>query len=292
MINVIFDMETSDPDDALTLCLLAGHPEVNLLGVTVTPGSKQQMGVVQELLKRLGKEHVPYAGRDINYPKECVSEFYYKWLGKIDPSGSPMPAWELIENIINWAPDTKIITGAALTNIKNLLINSSKVQIEEMIIQGGFAGDSVVSPEHRLAKFAGKETCPTFNLNGDIEAAKLIIADSRVALKYFVSKNVCHGVVYDMPMHERMKLKQNNNIGTQMIVQGMEVYLRKNKDGKKFHDPLAACALIDRTVCEFKEVELYREKGEWGSRLKSGTNTFISVSVDRDKFEKVLAGEK
>ncbi len=292
MIPIIFDMETSDPDDALTLCLLAGHPEVNLVGVTVTPGSRQQMGVVAELLKRLDKGHVPYAARDIDYPKECVSEFHYKWLGKIEPGGSPMRACDLIENILSWQPDTKIITGAALTNIKNLLNENPHVKIQEMLIQGGFAGDSVVAPEHRLAKFAGKETCPTFNLNGDIEAAKLVLSDPRVALRHFVSKNICHGVVYDMPMHERMKTKRNNNIGIQMIVEGMEVYLRKNKDGKKFHDPLAACALIDKSVCEFKEVELYREKGEWGSRLKSGTNTFISVSVDRNRFETVLAGEK
>ena len=36
MIDISFDMETSDPDDVFTLCLLAHHPRVNLVSVTVT----------------------------------------------------------------------------------------------------------------------------------------------------------------------------------------------------------------------------------------------------------------
>jgi pyrimidine-specific ribonucleoside hydrolase len=46
-INIAFDMETSDPDDVFTLCLLAHHPCVNLVSVTVTPGSKHQIGLVK-----------------------------------------------------------------------------------------------------------------------------------------------------------------------------------------------------------------------------------------------------
>lgn len=45
-INVVWDMETSDPDDFFTLLLLLGHPLVNLKGVTITPGTPEQVGVV------------------------------------------------------------------------------------------------------------------------------------------------------------------------------------------------------------------------------------------------------
>lgn len=41
-IDVIWDMETADPDDFITLLLLLGHPLVNLKAVTVTPGTKDQ----------------------------------------------------------------------------------------------------------------------------------------------------------------------------------------------------------------------------------------------------------
>ncbi len=35
-------METSDPDDFMTLLWLADHPGVELLGMVVTPGSRDQ----------------------------------------------------------------------------------------------------------------------------------------------------------------------------------------------------------------------------------------------------------
>jgi inosine-uridine nucleoside N-ribohydrolase len=47
VLDVVLDMETGDPDDFLTLLLLAGHPAVNLRAVTITPGSPAQVGVVR-----------------------------------------------------------------------------------------------------------------------------------------------------------------------------------------------------------------------------------------------------
>ena len=44
----VFDMETSDPDDFITLVFLLGHPEVDLRAVTITPGTREQVGVVRQ----------------------------------------------------------------------------------------------------------------------------------------------------------------------------------------------------------------------------------------------------
>jgi pyrimidine-specific ribonucleoside hydrolase len=68
----------------------------------------------------------------------------------------------------------------------------------------------------------------------------------------------------------------------------MGEYISRKPDGKKLHDPLAAMALLHPEIFEFKEVELYRERGKWGSRLKEGTNTFISVKADYKKFREVF----
>ena len=54
MIDVIWDMETGDPDDYLTLLLLLGHPRVRLKAVCVTPGSPEQVGLVKQTLARFG----------------------------------------------------------------------------------------------------------------------------------------------------------------------------------------------------------------------------------------------
>lgn len=160
------------------------------------------------------------------------------------------------------------------------------------MIQGGFAGDAVVPPERRLEKFAGRNTCPTFNLNGDVRAAWTVLGYKDVGMRLMVSKNVCHGVAYDKALHERIRPVKDRNAGLAMIFEGMDLCLRKRPEGKLFHDPMAACVAIDERVCEFCEVEVYREKGEWGTRPKEGTGTMVSVSVNRQKFEAVLTLEE
>lgn len=137
-----------------------------------------------------------------------------------------------------------------LKNLGRLYEHFPATLIGTWVAQGGFAGDSVVPPEHRLAKFAGRETCPTFNFNGAPQVALSMLGSEKIAERWLVSKNVCHG--------------------------------------KMFHDPLAAAVAIDRTVCTFREVEVYRERGEWGSRLATDTHTRIAVAVDRARFLDVL----
>jgi pyrimidine-specific ribonucleoside hydrolase len=290
--NIAFDMETSDPDDVLTLCILATHPAVILRAATVTPGSRAQVGLVRHVLDRLGKKDTPVGSRRPDHPKECVSEFHYVWLGRPSPMSPDGLGSCVLQDILHSHPDTVIVTGASLGNISALL--ATGVTLQSIFIQGGFAGDSVVPEEFRLEKFRGKETCATFNLNGDIPAAKDVLSNERVLERHLISKNVCHGVVYDSAMHERMMAVENPNPGFAMMREGMVKYLAKHPAGKAFHDPLAACTAIDPGICQFARVELY--KGEWGSRLvgpglPADSNTHISISYDRDRFERTLSGQ-
>lgn len=68
----------------------------------------------------------------------------------------------------------------------------------------------------------------------------------------------------------------------------MQRYLADHAGGKIFHDPLAACCAIDPSIATWAEVEVYRERGEWGSRLSPGSGTSIIVDLDRDRFIDVL----
>lgn len=285
MIDVIFDMETSDPDDALTLCLLLDHPKVNLRAVTITPGSQEQIAVVKKIISLFDKE-IPVGAGNQDYPKQCVSEFHYKWLGKLGRAEAA-PADKLIFDTVAKYPNLTVITGGPLKNVRSSIENYA-LNLSEIVVQGGFAGDPVVAEEDRLEKFKGRTTCPTFNLNGDIVGAKLVIAYAGINKKYFVSKNVCHGVVYDIDFHERLRANKDKKQSNTIIWDCMDKYLRNTNHGKMLHDPLAAACLIDRTVCKFEEVEIFRERGEWGSVLKSGTNTYISVKVDKEKFYTTL----
>eukprot|EP00697_Spironema_sp_BW2_P001916 gnl/Spiro4/12571_TR6650_c0_g1_i1.p1 gnl/Spiro4/12571_TR6650_c0_g1~~gnl/Spiro4/12571_TR6650_c0_g1_i1.p1 ORF type:complete len:301 (+),score=-42.59 gnl/Spiro4/12571_TR6650_c0_g1_i1:2154-3056(+) len=299
MINIIYNMETADPDDALTLCMLSHHPKVNLVGVTVTPGSTSQVNIIHDILYLLDKRDVPIGVRSPGHPKNCVSEFHYKWLSKrlsIREYYEPFSLGEdIIAQVVKQYKNVKIVSGAGLSCVARYLTKHNG-ELDEVVIQGGFAGDNVVPEEYRLEKFKGKITCPTFNLNADVGPAKLIASTQQIKTKVFVSKNVCHGVIYDNEMHERIKPFRHDNRGLELMVDGMEFYLNQKKHGKAFHDPLAACVAINRKVCKYAEVEVYREKGEWGSRNTerndSSSDTFISIAVDRPAFEAVLVGKE
>jgi inosine-uridine nucleoside N-ribohydrolase len=304
VLDLIFDMETQDPDDVLTLCLLATHPGVRLRAVTIQPGSRVQVGIVRHLLEtRLSISGTPIGSRAPDFAKDAVSGFHRKWLGDIDARASDPDgeAHDVLARAFTEHPRAAILTGAPVHNLRLLLQNHPDVRIARWIAQGGFAGDSVVPPEHRLEKFAGKETCPTFNFNGDPKGALLALSSANIASRDLVSKNVCHGpnFTYDRAFHERLAgLGKKKHPGLALVHEAMELYLiKENKDGKMLHDPLAACIAIDRSIATFREVEVYRaSNGEWGSRLldpeeaqKSTTSTFITIAADRERFFDVFS---
>lgn len=292
----IYDMETEDPDDALTLCLLAGHPKVDLIGVTITPGTPHQVGVVKHLLKEMGKEDIPVGAFEFNHKKNkgtpeekyvtCVSDWHYRTFGDIPPSRGGIPfGWHVLEKY--YTSDVTLVTGAALKNLGRLLEYIER-PFGRLFVQGGFAGDGVVPADKQLSKFKGMRLCPTYNLNCDPKSALAVIASKLFREKRFISKNVCHGVVYDQKMHEYVKSVSDPHPGLRMVIKGMESYLARRPEGKKFHDPLAAMCALNPEIGTWAEVDLYRENGMWGSKLSSGSGSQIIVDYNRDLFLKTM----
>jgi hypothetical protein len=284
MIDVALDMETADPDDAMTLCFLLSHPDVTLVSVTLTPGSAEQVGLVRHILDVCQVPRFPIGTRREGHKKEgsCVSSFHHKWLGHFPDLNPDGPADEILARSI--LSGCTLLTGAALTNPYQALMGDSELVLSHWVAQGGFAGDSVVPKEYRLEKFDGMETCPTFNFNGNPKAAEWMLGTNRIAKRHCISKNVCHGIAYDLEMHEQIRPHKDKNAALNLLFRGMDVYLRDKPKGKLFHDPLAAAAMINPDICEWREVELYRKQGKWGSRLMTGTGTFISIIADRQKL--------
>lgn len=297
--DLVFDMETGDPDDFLTLALLAGRPSVNLKAVTVTPGTPHQVGLVRWGLKKLGKPEIPVGAFNLDHKKgleapTCVSQWHWDTFGNIDPSTDALPGWEVLDKALG--PSTILVTGAPLKNLGRLIermgvrLYDRTPDLGTLVIQGGFAGDNIVPAEHRLPKFAGRQTCPTYNLNGDPRAAEAVFQHAHwwSGGIWMVSKNVCHGVVYEADLHERLKAHPEPSEGLSLVIQAMTGYLQRHPSGKAFHDPLAAMCALDRGIGTWVEVEPYRERGEWGSRPKEGTGIRIITSYDRERFIKAL----
>ena len=127
--------------------------------------------------------------------------------------------------------NTTLVTGAANKNL-GAALKFPQFKLGRWVAQGGFAGEGVVPSELQLDKFKGKVTCPTFNFNGDPESVLKAVQDDRIKERYFVSKNVCHGVQYDLEFHELVKNEIDNvsnpRISLQWIYKGMNSWLQKN----------------------------------------------------------------
>lgn len=355
-LDVVWDMETQDPDDFITLLLLLGHPRVRLKAVPVTPGSPYQIGLVRRALQWFDAK-IPVGAYNIDHPKPCVSSWHYQAYGEVPPSREAAPGAEILRRFCN--EETTLITGGPLKNL-GAAIKQEGFRVGRLVAQGGFAGEGVVPEERQLPKFKGLATCATFNLNGDPKAALAALSYPGIGVRRFVSKNVCHGVVYDLDMHRRIAKIKDGSRSLELIWQGMDAYLQQaqekrrvihadeqigapevlligkdgeklgvkaisealalarekgltlvevspeetppvcrllpqsqlpsipESEGKKLHDPLAACCAIDEAIGLWAEVELYREKGKWGSRLSPGSGTWIITGYDPERFFQVL----
>jgi pyrimidine-specific ribonucleoside hydrolase len=290
MMKVIWDMETSDPDDFLTLLLLLGHPGIQLLAVTVTPGTPEQIGVVRYALNQFGRD-IPVGAFHIQHGKKCVSDWHYHAYGPIPPSLEAEEGPELLLRLCD--DQTTLITGGPLQNLGHCLQlvqerNLRDFRLGRLVAQGGFAGAGVVPEERQLDKFKGRTTCPTFNLNGAPQAALTVLASFSVIKRVFVSKNVCHRVSYDRRLHAAFQETKDTCLSHALIWQGMDQYLQSHPGGKLLHDPLAACCAIDEQIGTWAEVELYRERGEWGARVSPDSHTWIITDYDHERFLKIL----
>jgi len=295
----VFDMETGDPDDVLTLLLLGSHPDIELRAVTVTPGSQEQMALVRWLLQQMGLTHVRLGAQDwpMNASKPVsLNTQFYKSFGRAIHGEPKCERADLV--LLECCDDNvTLVTGAALHNLGKALTHDG-FRLGRWVAQGGFAGEGVVPREAQMDKFKGLETCPTWNFCGNIPAAQAALASPAIARKICVSKNVCHSVNYDevfhMALHEavleetKVSPTGSRAVAFQIMYSAMDDYVRHKPGGKKLHDPLALAVAIDETVCELAEVNLYCHKGRWGSRLSPGSNIFISVSYDADKFVTAL----
>lgn len=111
-------METSDPDDVLALALLSDHPRIDLVALTVNPGTDAQIGVVAEVLRRVGMAPIPLGARTPGAAREAVSPFHFAWLGRVPPVRADAAAVEVMAETFRRAPGAVLLTGAPLHNLR------------------------------------------------------------------------------------------------------------------------------------------------------------------------------
>lgn len=287
-LKIIWDMETGDPDDVLTLILLLGHPLVDLRAINVTPGTPDQIGFVRHIVcERFGLK-LPIGAHNLDHGKPCLSAWHPKTFGKTPHSREALDGASLLLELCD--EETTLITGASLKNLGAALdaAQPAPLKLGRLVAQGGFAGDNIVPKADRLPKFDGKLYCPTYNLDGAIDAAKAALASDEITSRWLVSKNVCHGVYYDRALHERVAQVRTNSQSLALIYEVMDGYLRRKPEGKKFHDPLAACCALNPHIGRWAQVRMERTREGWGALPDADSNTWIITGYEHEEFVQTL----
>ena len=292
--DVFFAMETGDPDDVIALLWLIAHPQITLRGIAVSKGSANQVGYLRMLLRKINDSiplpDIPVGPVSPETKKDHLSHGIVKMFGFTDftPSEYGERGVNLLSTFLEVYPQCTVLTGGPLTVIQECLERNPELKIYNLVTQGGFAGARCVAKEHQLEKFRDVVAIGTWNFNTDIKAAKYVLQSDRILHKRFVSKDVCHGVVWTNEIHTAVSQalqKPGVHPAWQIMYDGMDQYRsRPHRLPKKLHDPLAALCIVNPKVCEFMEVEIESTRGGWGSYPKKGTNNWISVQLHMDLF--------
>lgn len=276
--NVLFDMETGDPDDLITLLLLVTNPDVNLRGVTCWQGSPIQIGLIKHVLE-LANLDIPIGGLNEPEPTE-LSTYYTDVVGKWNKLDAKQTPNEVFEEILKKYPDTKILTGAPLTNLGNFLRTKTTV-IESVTTQGGYLGNLASKP---LEKFRGKKEIRTYNLTNDTEAFTTVNNSKNIKKLTYVTKDLCHGFMYTPEIHKSIHF--GDSPIQKLLYACLNRYAEAGKS-KAMHDPLAMLYMLYPEIGQVQAIEMSfrvdEKKHKVFSSVAGSGSRFGLIDYDHNK---------
>lgn len=277
--NVLFDMETGDPDDLITLLLLLNNPTVALRGITCYQGSAIQIGLINHVLRLANKEGViPVGGWNPSEPSE-LSNYYPSVVGKWASTPATLTPVEVFKQVFESYPDTQVLTGAPLTNVKLVLEALPNLTIASMTTQGGYLGE-LVSSAQQLSKFKNKTSIRTYNLSQDPEAFDAVNSSSQIQSLTFITKDLCHGFMYTPEIHKSNHFSADP-VG-QLLKKCLAHYALSGKS-KAMHDPLAMLYMLNPSIGQTANIHMgYRlddkNHAVFSSQKMEATNKVSNVN--------------
>ncbi len=283
-----------DPDDFFALCYFFSVG-VNVRAILISPGDESQVAIVRFLLSELGREDVVVGVPELGRRKEYLTSIHKYFIIRYNYprfSDDCCVGEEILHTVFDIYPQSELFICGAIRNIGNYLIRNENIKIPKAVMQGGFIGyDTHGIDVPKLDKFIGKESVPTFNLNGYVRGSQAFLNHYNIGERWFVSKNVCHTAIYDSKIHEKVTAIPAKNRAMELFQEGMTEYLRKHPKGKKFHDPTAAVCHLHPEIGTWVKARLYRYQGGWGSRI-DGNGDNIIVDIDHKKLWDYIAKGK
>lgn len=281
-----------DPDDFFALCYFI-DAGVDIKLITISPGDPDQVAVAKFLLKECGLD-IPVAVSKLRDKRsvgsihvDLLKKYHYSKEVQADGIGS-----DFIKEILK-DPDVEYFGCGPLDSIYVVLQES--IFPKKSTIQGGYVSYEFLEkkgiiPKVKLEKFVGKDFVPTFNLCGNKDAGKKFLDEPFE--KRCVSKNLCHAIVYDSVMHEKVLSVQPKSRAGELLREGMGLYLEKHPQGKKFHDPTAAVCHLYPEIASWVDGRLIYDSGKWGTVDLLPYNCQLIGDIDVDKlFEHIAYGK-
>jgi len=267
-----------DPDDFFALCYLQSKG-IKFKAWFITPGYSTQIAIAKFLRDKFEQDFPIFSSKPgkSSDRKDYSHGFHQKVLTR---HNAPFELEADEDKIEISEEDNWFVIGPAIAS-GEIALNQTH-QLGKLLMQGGFLPYSKFSPKQRLEKFEGHEFFPTFNMMGCPSGLEMLLL-SNFSERRFVGKNICHTVVYNKQIHERVLASNTKSIGGELIREGMSIYLDQ-RDQKAFHDPLSAV------------LSLYPEFGVWvkatPTRMKNGftsipnenENNFVLADLDREQF--------
>lgn len=249
-----------DLDDYLAICYLA-EQEIEIEAISVTPGDPDQIALLAGLRAELGAKWK--IGPSLpNRNKHSLAGVHRKLRQDYFVAADGLGKDLFLDALQKQKCDLFVIGPPQC--VQQTLEEKPNVEFQRILVQGGFCGYHAHSQKcQRLPKFEGKDEVSTFNLNGCVKGAELLL-EARCEQRRFVGKNVCHTVAASMKNIEGFVRAHNYRTEAKLFFYAIYARLSKGEE-KKLHDVVAAVCFTNPEIGEWILGTPYRKEGKWGT---------------------------
>ena len=264
----------SDIDDALCLSYLLAERRSHLLGVsTVSGGAPQRAMLADALCKAAGRYDVPvWAGTEApllgeqqqpDVPQESALN---NWEHESDFEPNEA-VWKMRETIREYPGNPVLLTVGPLTNVGLLFSLDPEIprMLDRLVVMGG--------------RFF-MEGSPEWNIRCDPYAASIALSAPVRKIQIYALDVTTQCVMNADECRERF-----TGGPLDMVAEMAEVWFGE-RDKVTFHDPLAACAVFEPEMCNYRNGKIHVGVDSGSTVLKSveGGAGQVAESVDSDRF--------
>jgi purine nucleosidase len=320
-IDNAFTIPAQDTDDAMALALALASPEIDLIGITTCGGNCRTWQSTENSLRMLeiaGRGDIPVAaGREdplivnaepsLRYLEaktaSCESVYWDNMPEPIKPSlqPSPLPAHEfIIEMVKKYPGEVIIVKEGSLTNLALALLVDPEIAplVKEVVHMGGGYRPESAPPSSFTTPDIPSEIWRNvllFNTTFDPESSAIVF-ESGIPCTFVTGYVTGRVFQYledmerireiDTPYHQHLY-----DAGYPWVEWSVK---ERELVGAHMHDPLTLAVVIDRSFCEWENVQVDSQRfltGQrpWVTKADGESHIKAPIDVDKERFERWLA---